>query len=198
MTDERTTSLVLLGVTLVALASVLLLGVVVLRSQRRTRRELDAAHEATAALRADLDVALRGTPDAPVPPSRGRVPGRRGEQGDLQDDLRGDYVITQLGRDGAPVPDGADVAEPVAARIDGRLFADVVLRETLVRAASATYGVRRALAPETRNRVRFEVRREVRRSRKERRADLKQARRDLHARQRAAQGVGSVPDEDVA
>lgn len=191
MTDERTTSLVLLGVTLVALASVLLLGVVVLRSQRRTRRELDAAHEATAALRADLDVALRGTPDAPVPASRGRVPDRQG-------DLQGDYVITQLGRDGAPVPDGADVAEPVAARIDGRLFADVVLRETLVRAASATYGVRRALAPETRNRVRFEVRREVRRSRKERRADLKQARRDLHARQRAAQGVGSVPDEDVA
>lgn len=194
MTDERTTSLVLLGVTLVALASVLLLGVVVLRSQRRTRRELDAAREATAALRADLDVALRGTPEAPVPPSHGRVPGRRGAQGDPE----GDYVITQLGRDGAPVPDGADGAEPVAARIDGRLFADVVLRETLVRAASATYGVRRALAPETRNRVRFEVRREVRRSRKERRADLKQARRDLHARQRAAQGVGSVPDEDVA
>ena len=60
-----------------------------------------------------------------------------------------------------------------------------MLRETVVKAASLGHGVRRALAPETRNRIRFEMRREVRRARKQRRADLKEARRDLHARQRA-------------
>lgn len=80
----------------------------------------------------------------------------------------------------------------VAGRIDGRLFADLVVRETLVRIGSVAHGVRCALDPATRNRIRFEVRREVKRSRKARKADLKQARRDLHARQRASQGVGTV------
>jgi hypothetical protein len=70
--------------------------------------------------------------------------------------------------------------------IDGTLFADTVLRETVVKAASLAHGVRRGLAPATRNRIRFEMKQEVRRSRKQRRTDLKHARRDLHARQRRA------------
>jgi hypothetical protein len=73
-----------------------------------------------------------------------------------------------------------------AERIDGRLFADIVAREAVVKAASWTHGVRRALAPEVRNRIRFEMRREVKRARKQRRADLKAALRDLQARERAA------------
>ena len=60
-----------------------------------------------------------------------------------------------------------------------------MLRETVVKAASLAHGVRRGLAPATRNRIRFEMKQEVRRSRRQRRADLKQAQRDLHARQRA-------------
>jgi len=70
--------------------------------------------------------------------------------------------------------------------LDGAAFADVVLKETVVKAASLAHGVRRGLAPATRNRIRFEMKQEVRRSRKQRRADLKAAQRDLHARQRAA------------
>lgn len=74
----------------------------------------------------------------------------------------------------------------VAERIDGRLFADIVARESVVKAASWGHGVRRALGPEVRNRIRFEVRRELKRARKQRRADLKAALRDLQARERAA------------
>jgi hypothetical protein len=70
--------------------------------------------------------------------------------------------------------------------LPGPAFADIVLKETVVKAASLAQGLRRGLAPATRNRIRFEMRQEVRRSRKQRRADLKAAQRDLHARQRAA------------
>jgi hypothetical protein len=89
-----------------------------------------------------------------------------------------EYVITGLG----------DMAAPGAseARIDGAVFADTVLRETVVKAASLAHGVRRALAPATRNRIRFEMKQEVRRSRKQRRADQKAAQRNLHAQQRRA------------
>ncbi len=89
-----------------------------------------------------------------------------------------EFVITGLGSEAEP--------EPVpAAAVDGATFADTVLRETVVKAASLAHGVRRGLAPATRNRIRFEMKQEVRRARRRRRADLKQARRDLHARQRA-------------
>ena len=68
------------------------------------------------------------------------------------------------------------------------LFADLVLRETVVKAAALVHGLRRALAPETRNRIRFEMRREVKRARKQRRADTRQARREWTSRQRAQMG----------
>lgn len=90
-----------------------------------------------------------------------------------------DYVITHLGE-----PE-EEAVEPVPTVAPG-LFADVVLRETVVQTASLFHGVRRALSPETRNRIRFEMRREVKRSRKQRRADLREARREWEARQRAA------------
>ncbi len=88
-----------------------------------------------------------------------------------------EFVITGLGSD--PTEDA------VPPTVDGAVFADTVLRETVVKAASLAHGVRRGLAPATRNRIRFEMKQEVRRARKQRRADLKAAQRDLHARQRA-------------
>jgi hypothetical protein len=87
-----------------------------------------------------------------------------------------EFVITDLGQE-------RPAAEPV--RIEGAAFADIVLKETVVKAASLAHGLRRGLAPATRNRIRFEMRQEVRRARKQRRADLRTAQRDLHARQRA-------------
>ena len=89
-----------------------------------------------------------------------------------------EFVITGLGSEAEPEP-------TPAAPVDGAAFADTVLRETVVKAASLAHGVRRGLAPATRNRIRFEMKQEVRRARRKRRADLKQAQRDLHARQRA-------------
>jgi hypothetical protein len=92
-----------------------------------------------------------------------------------------EFVITDLGRPDTPAEPPAE-----AVRLDGPAFADIVLKETVVKAASFAHGVRRGLAPATRNRIRFEMKQEVRRARRQRRADLKAARRDLHARQRAA------------
>lgn len=86
--------------------------------------------------------------------------------------------------------------EIVAERIDGRLFTDIVARETVIKAASWTHGVRRALAPEVRHRIRFEMRRELKRARKQRRADLKAALRDLQARERAAMQAEQERDRD--
>jgi hypothetical protein len=87
-----------------------------------------------------------------------------------------EYVITRLG----------DVPEEPAPALEARLFADIVLRESVVKAASWYYGVRRGLTPENRNRIWFEMRREVKRARKERRAEEREAIREWRARQRAA------------
>ena len=90
------------------------------------------------------------------------------------------YVIT-----GFPESGTEAVTARVPELIEGRLFADIVARETVVRAGGLLHGLRRALEPETRNRIRFEMSREVKRSRRERRAELKAALRDFRARDRA-------------
>lgn len=99
------------------------------------------------------------------------------------------FVITALHRDAAP--------QPVARDIDGRLFTDIVAREAVVSAASWTHGLRRALSAESRNRIRFEVRRETRRAGRERRAEMKQALREFRARERGPARRSEV-GEDVA
>jgi exonuclease VII large subunit len=91
-----------------------------------------------------------------------------------------EYRITALGerREGGPLA--------LVPTVPGSPFVDHLLRESLVRTASIAAGLRRALAPEVRHRIRFEMKREVSRSRKQRKVDLKQARRDWEARQRTA------------
>lgn len=98
-----------------------------------------------------------------------------------------EYQITELGRRKAAGPLAVMPAVP------GTQFVDLMLRESLIRTASIAAGLRRALAPEVRNRIRFEMKREVKRSRKQRKADMKQARREWEARQRAA-----IPASEVA
>jgi len=93
-----------------------------------------------------------------------------------------DYVITRLGQAEEPTPS-----------LEPRLFADVVLRESVVKAASLVHGVRRGLAPANRNRIWFEMRREVRRARKHRKAEEREAVREWRARRRAA-----VREDDAA
>ena len=153
------------------------LGFVLWREHVGTARELRATHAEAASLRAQLDdVERRLAAATPAPRPR-------------QDT---EFVITHLGEDveQAAARHAASV-EPV----DSALFADLVLRETVVKAASLAHGLRRALSPETRNRIRFEMKREVKRSRKQRRAELREARRDREARQRAGM---THDDEDAA
>jgi len=88
-----------------------------------------------------------------------------------------EFVITRLGEE----PDD----EP-APTLETRLFADIVLRESVVKAASFAHGVRRGLSPANRNRIWFEMRREVKRARKQRRVVEREAVREWRARQRAA------------
>ena len=150
---------VAVGLALVALT----LGAALLRARSRTDRELAAARAETAALRAQLDELER----------RVTRPDRRPESPT-------EYVITNLGEP-TPEPQGTP-------HVGGALFADLVVRETAVKAASLAHGVRRALDAETRNRIRFEMKREVRRARKQRKADTREAVRDWQARQRADVG----------
>jgi hypothetical protein len=151
-----------LAVGVLALLCLGLVATVVL-TRRAWVRDLRRAHAELGDLRARVDE-LENRPAPPVP-AEGQRP--------LE------YLITGLGSI------GSELDEPVSPPIDRTVFADTVLRETVVKAASLAHGVRRGLAPATRNRIRFEMRQEVRRSRKQRRADLKAAQRDLHARQRA-------------
>lgn len=153
------------GLALVALV----LATAQVRARRRTERELAQARLETGELRARLtDLERRLTrPDA------------RQQQTE--------FVITDLGRDEAAAPAAPEAPAPPP-QVGSALFADLVLRETVVKAASLVYGVRRALDAETRNRIRFEMKREVRRSRKQRKADTREARREWAARQR--EGLG--------
>ena len=92
-----------------------------------------------------------------------------------------EFVITHLGE-----PDDVELGAVEETRIDGKLFADLVLRESLVKAAALGHGVRRALAPETRNRIRFEMKREVKRSKRARKDEYRRVREEIRARERAA------------
>lgn len=87
-----------------------------------------------------------------------------------------EYVITDLGEDRGPKVPARVVPAPQ--------FADILLRESVIKTAALAAGLRRALAPEIRNRIRFEMKREVKRSRKERKLMLRAARRDWESRQR--------------
>jgi hypothetical protein len=152
-----------------AVAAGLVVLVVVLvrhgvRSRRRVAERLDAAHAEAEALRVQIEEIQRRL-DAPVEV--------RAEQ---------EFVITDVGSGLEADPSRT---APAVDTVPAPLFTDIVLRETVVQAASLAAGLRRALAPEVRNRIRFEMRREVKRARKQRRADLREARRGWEARQRA-------------
>ncbi|NUR08569.1 MAG: hypothetical protein HOQ22_10990 [Nocardioidaceae bacterium] len=144
---------------------------VVLAGRRRVGREL-------ATSRADLD-ALRTR----VEELSHQVAERRREDDvAARRRLPEEYVITSVPehRSGLAVPD--EQPDPVRQLTAGE-FASVALGESMVRLVSLGYGVRRALSPENRNRIRFEMRREVKRARKQRRRDVKEAKRHLRADQ---------------
>lgn len=79
------------------------------------------------------------------------------------------YVITDAGTPGA-----ADVAPDTRPMVRDSFVLNAALGEPLLRAAALTHGVRRALSPESRARIRVAVRQETRRSRKERRREMRE------------------------
>lgn len=150
--------LALAGLALVAL--VLLVALLSLRS--RTSREAAASHAELAELRHRLDELERG----PDPGPAARRPA-----------VEHEYTITGLGS----VPEPEPATPP---RLERTVFADLLLRESVIRIGSLSHGVRRALSAESRNRIRFEMRREVKRARKHRRVEQREAYREWQARQR--------------
>ncbi len=159
-------------VAVVALVSVLLVALVAVRS-RRSRRRLEAELDVA---RADL-AALRVRVEQPSGPPR-----REDGQPPCEDPTDREYLITSM-----PAAPGTRLVrvEDAAPVLPAGRFATVAATETVVRAVAVAHGVRRALSAESRNRIRFEMRREVKRSRRRRRHDLKQARRQLRARSTA-------------
>ena len=161
MTNEQVGLAAAGAVALVALAVALL-------AHRRARRAESLASSLVER------VALLSTPAAQSPP--------------VADSGTTAFLITQVGEPDEESDEerGAAAAVPVARPIDGRLFTDIVARETVVKAAGWTHGLRRALSTETRNRIRFAVRQETKAAGRERRAEMKQALREFRARERAA------------
>lgn len=163
MTQQWTMPAWLVLATVVVLVLLVVLALLGLRWRARTARLLTQRASESAALRAQVEgIECRLGDPRPVA---------------ARDDR--DYVITLLGeeRDQVPSREPAPVVAPA-------LFADIVLRETVMQSASLLHGLRRALSPEVRNRIRFEMGREVKRSRKERRAESREALRQWQAHQR--------------
>jgi len=173
-----------LVVTLAA-AAVVVVGlvatlVVTVAGRRGMAADLRASRQEVETLRSRLD-ALAESLEGPT--------------GREDDTSRQQYVITSL-------PVGAQRNELVVAGQDasgrvvsGRHFAFVAATESVVRVVSLAHGVRRALTAENRNRIRFEMQREVKRARKQRRRDLKEAKRHLRTQ---PSGQPPVETEDAA
>ncbi|MFT4082288.1 MAG: hypothetical protein QM638_06855, partial [Nocardioides sp.] len=90
------------------------------------------------------------------------------------------YVITSLGAvEPAPAGDRA------AVQLRAPAFADAVLRDAAVHTAAWAHGVRRAFSPAVRNRAWFEMRQELKRARKARKVEVREALREYRARHRA-------------
>ena len=131
------------------------LAVAVVRGQRRMR-----------ALEERLARAEQARHDAPEP-SIGPAVALRSVADEDDDET---LVPTPLGSDEDPEP---------AERVDREMFWDLLLRESVVRAAAVGHGVRAVLDPRARNRIRFEVRQEIKRARKQRRSEERAAVRQL-------------------
>jgi hypothetical protein len=160
-------SITLALVAVVAAALALVAVLAWRRAQVHAVRREEAAERELAALRERLAALERA-----ARPTRAERAARERE-----------YVITRLG-EGDPSGTGREV-QPAQVSIKAPAFADLVVRETVVHTASWVQGLRRALAAETRHRIRFEMKREIKRSRKARKVEVREALREYRARHRA-------------
>lgn len=165
---STTTLLVAGGAALAVLLLVVVLGLAFAQLARQRREVADARAGLERLERhvADLESALRRQ-RAVARETHGVTPG---------DDQ---YVVTEAGvvrlEDPAALDERAQPPRPVP----DQLVLSATLGEPLVKVAAFGHGVRRALSAESRNRIRFAMRQEVRRSRKQRRRDMKAAYRAM-------------------
>jgi hypothetical protein len=103
---------------------------------------------------------------------------------DHADPHRAEFVITHVGEPGA-----SDDGRSGRVAVPDRIVLSATLGEPLVKTAAFAHGVRRALSAESRNRIWFEMRREVRAARRRRRRLVKDYLRDTRARERAQESV---------
>jgi hypothetical protein len=144
--------------------------VVVLEDRKRVRRELAGSRAEVESLSARIDqlaeLLAAQAAERAAPPDTG-------------------YLITSAGQPvgiGGAADAGAD--DTAAARRASGGVVSVTLAEPLVKAVALGYGLRRALTAESRNRIVFEMRREIRRSRRHRRRETKRARQALRRAER--------------
>lgn len=76
-----------------------------------------------------------------------------------------------------------DVGERAPEQVPDRAVVSATLGVPLIKAAATAHGVRRALSAENRNRIRFEMRRELRRARKQRKREMRAAWREARTRE---------------
>jgi hypothetical protein len=159
------------GIAALLLILVVVLLVAVTSARRRLDRELDTAQADVAALRARLEE-LSSRPDTSSAAAGPSLPT--------------EYLITDAGIS-TDASTGGHSAAGHGTTSGDRVVLSATLGEPLVKILAFGHGVRRALSAENRNRIAFEMRREVKRSRKQRRRDLRQARRMVNAEQRNGQ-----------
>ena len=151
------------GPLIVVAALVLLVGAGIAwgRDRSRLRLELAQAQARTEELRERLDSCVHDLEQVTR----------------TSTDDRSTYLITDAG------------LEKPAPNVPDRLVLSATLGEPLVKVVALGHGLARALSPESRNKIRFEMRREVRRSRKQRRREMKEAWRHRRGEQRAEAGT---------
>jgi hypothetical protein len=164
-----------LGGATVALLAVALVSLVRRSSRGRADLEamLDAAHRESDDLRARLDDLAPGSATADPTPAATAT-----------------YVITDAG-----VRPAEDV---VTVPVPDRLVLSTTLGTPLVKVAAFSHGIRRALSAESRNRIWFEMRREVRSARKQRRQQVRAYQREVRADVRADVRAESRAQEGLA
>ncbi len=187
MDPRAATAVAVLCAVLTALLATTL--VVQWRAQRRWRTELETQRSELAAMTRRLERLDEGPPAAePTARSAARA------------SAECEFVITTAPSSPGVLPaPGAGSADPPGtlvgpagptAPLSAGAFASQAAGESLVTVLSLGHGVRRALSAENRNRIGFEMRREVRRARRERRREAKEAKRHLRSSPR--------PDRDAA
>lgn len=169
--DFAEVALAALGGAVVALLVVALVALV--RRRNRTRADLEAMLAAAQRESDDLRARLEELTALLTV-----VPGQRPAESAA-------YLITDAG--GVSSDLAVPAEEPVA--VPDRLVLTATVGVPLVKAAALGHGLRKALSAESRNRIWFEVRREVRASRKRRRQLLKQYQRQIRADERAREGM---------